>query len=123
MKTYLACLAVLGLLAGGAVRLLGQARGKSVTISGEIVDTACYIGHDSKGAAHAKCATMCAKAGIPLALLDSRSGLLYLPVSLDHKNPNERLLPFVEKKVQVTGTVLEKAGMRGIVIRQIAEAR
>lgn len=123
MKSYVAYVALAGLLAGGAAALLGQAKGKSVTISGEIVDTACYIGHDSKGAAHAKCAAMCAKAGIPLALLDSQNGLLYLPVSLDHKNPNERLLPFVEKKVQVTGTVIEKAGMRGIVIRQITEAR
>ncbi len=123
MKSYVAYVALAGLLAGGAVALLGQAKGKSVTISGEIVDTACYIGHDSKGAGHAKCAAMCAKAGIPLALLDSQSGLLYLPVSLDHKNPNEKLLPFVEKKVQVAGTVVEKAGMRGIVIRQITEAR
>jgi hypothetical protein len=123
MKSHLAYMAVTALLAGAAATLSGQARGKSVTISGEIVDTACYIGHDSKGAAHAQCATVCAKAGIPLALLDSQSGLLYLPVSLEHKNPNERLLPFVEKKVRVSGTVLEKAGMRGIVIRQIAEVR
>lgn len=122
MKTVFVRLLLAGLLPG--ITTLGsQGSGKPATITGQVVDTACYLGHDTKGPGHAKCATLCAKAGIPLALLDSASGLLYLPVSLDHKNPNERLLPFVEKRVRVTGVVIEKGGMRGIVIREISEAK
>lgn len=122
MKTVFVRLLLAGLLPGITTRG-SQGSGKPATITGQVVDTACYLGHDTKGPGHAKCATLCAKAGIPLALLDSASGLLYLPVSLDHKNPNERLLPFVEKRVRVTGVVIEKGGMRGIVIREISEAK
>lgn len=122
MITLFVRLLLAGLLPGMAT-FGSQGSGKPATIAGEIVDTACYLGHNTKGPGHAKCATMCAKAGIPLALLESTTGLLYLPVSLDHENPNEKLLPFVEKRVKVTGVVMEKGGMRGIVIREISEAK
>jgi hypothetical protein len=93
--------------------------GGKVTIAGEVVDTACWIGHDTKGPDHAQCAEMCAKAGIPLAILDTQGDVLYLPISTDHRNPNEKLIPFIDKKVKVSGTVMEKNGMRGIVIEEI----
>ena len=62
---------------------------------------------------------MCAKAGIPLAILDTQGDVLYLPISTDHRNQNEKLMPFIDKKVKVSGTVLEKSGMKGIVIDEI----
>lgn len=98
------------------------APGEKATITGEVVDTACWIGHDTKGSDHAKCAEMCAKAGIPLAILDTAADVMYLPISLDHSNPNAKLLPFLDRKVRVTGTVMEKSGMKGIAIDQIEEA-
>lgn len=122
MRAFLR-LSILASLICYATTLAAQQRGKSATIIGDVVDTACYLGHNMKGPDHAKCATMCAKNGIPLAVLEAQTGLLYLPVALDHKNPNEKLLPFVEKRVRVTGAVIEKGGLRGIVIREISEAR
>jgi hypothetical protein len=97
--------------------------GKPVTITGQVVDVACFVGHNSSGQKHAKCAETCARAGNPLAVLDSASGRLYLPVSMDHKNPNEKLMPFIEKKVKVTGSMLEKAGLRGIAIEKVEAAQ
>lgn len=100
-----------------------QSHGKPITLTGVIVDTACYIGHNTMGPDHAKCAAMCARAGIPLAVLEPKSGSLYLPLGLDHKSPNDRLLPFVEKTVRIKGTVIEKGGIRGLVIQEISAAK
>ncbi len=54
---------------------------KKTTVVGHIVGTACYMGHESKGEEHLACATECAKTGIPLAILESRTGKLYLPLA------------------------------------------
>jgi hypothetical protein len=89
-------------------------------MTARVVDTGCYFSHDT-AADHATCATTCAKNGVPLALLDA-SGKLFMVIAADHQNPNTKLLPFVEKKVKVTGVELEKGGLHGILIKTIAAA-
>lgn len=97
--------------------------GKPIELTALVIDTGCYLSHDTKGEKHVRCATACAKAGVPLALLDEKSGTVYLPIAQDHKNQNLRLMPFIEKKVKVSGTLHEKAGVKGIVIKTVeAEA-
>ncbi len=98
------------------------AKAKRMTLTGLVVDTGCYLSHDTKGEKHIKCATACAKAGVPLAILEEGSGTLYLPIAQDHKNQNLKLLPFIEKKVLVTGVVMEKNGLKGIVLRSVEAA-
>jgi len=97
--------------------------GKSAQITGLVVDIACFVGHDSSGPKHEKCAEACARAGNPLAIYDEAAKVLYLPVSLDHKNPNAKLMGFIEKKVRVSGTVMEKAGLKGIAIEKVEMAQ
>lgn len=97
----------------------GDAR--ATEIIGQVVDIACFVGHDSSGEKHAKCAEACARAGNPLAIFDGKQ--IYLPISMNHKNPNEKLMPFIEKKVKVTGTLKEKAGLQGIVIDKVEAAQ
>lgn len=92
--------------------------GKPITVVGQVVDTGCYLHHDSKGGDHADCAKMCAKAGVPLAILDDK-GKLYLPIATDHKNQNVKLMPFIEKKVKITGLAVDKGGLAGVVIKTI----
>ena len=99
----------------------GEAKAKASQIVGQVVDIACFVGHDSSGEKHAKCAEACARAGNPLAIFDGRQ--LYLPISMNHKNPNEQLMAFIEKKVRVTGTLMEKAGLKGIAIDKVEPAR
>ena len=99
-----------------------EPKGKPVTITGTVVDTGCYMSHDAIGEKHADCATMCAKGGVPLAIVDG-AGKLYMPIAADHKNQNAKLLPFVEKKVKVTGTLLEKGGFAGLTIKTIEAAQ
>jgi hypothetical protein len=113
------------LFLAGATWLAGHDPGKGgrpVTVNGLVVDTGCYLSHDSKGEKHHGCAESCARAGVPLAILDPATGNLYLPVAVDHKNPNERLMPFVEKKVKATGAVIQKGGLRGIALKTVEAA-
>lgn len=95
--------------------------GKPITVVGQVVDTGCYLSHDSKGPDHMACAEACAKAGVPLAILDE-SGKLYIPIAADHKNPNLKLMPFLEKKVKVTGSSMVKGGVNGIAIKTVEAA-
>src|SRR5215831_240094 len=92
--------------------------GKPATIQGAVVDTGCYVSHDSKGESHSACAAACAKKGVPLAILDEK-GILYLPIAVEHQDPNAKLMPFIEKRVKVTGIVLEKDGLKGIAIKGV----
>ena len=89
-----------------------------VTITGTVIDTGCYMIHDGIGPEHEKCARMCAKKGIPLAVVDE-AGKIWLPLGADHRNPNTPLLPFIEKKVRVTGTAVDRGGLAGVAIKTV----
>ncbi len=96
---------------------------KKATITGQVVGTTCYLVHESKGEQHLECATECAEKGIPLAILESGSGQLYLPLaSCHHAAANGQLMPFIEKKVKVTGVVIEKNGMKAIMMEKVEAA-
>jgi hypothetical protein len=110
-----------GLLAA-ALAAHEEHKGKPVTIVGTVIDTGCYMSHDAIGEKHTECATTCAKAGVPLAIVDG-AGKIYIPIAADHKNPNGQLMPFIEKKVKVTGTSLEKGGLEGIAIKTVEAAQ
>ena len=117
---------ILTLLAAASLAMAQHAHydhGTEITMTSLVVDTGCYMSHDSKGEKHTSCATACAKAGVPLGLLDEASGTLYLPVASDHKNQNEKLMPFIEKKVKVTGTMIEKGGVKGFAIKTVEAAK
>jgi hypothetical protein len=96
-------------------------KGKTVSITGTVVDTGCYVSHDSKGEGHAKCAEACAKNGVPLAILDEH-GTLFMPIAVEHKDQNAKLMPFIEKRVKVTGTILEMGGLKGIALQTVEPA-
>ena len=100
-----------------------HAGGKAAQVTGLVVDIACFMGHDSSGPKHAKCAETCARAGNPLAIYDEATKTLYLPVSPDHKNPNAKLMAFIEKRVKVSGTLIEKFGLKGIAIEKVEAAQ
>lgn len=122
MKTTLLTLLAIASLAL-AQHEHGAAAGKDMTMTGLVVDTGCYMAHNSKGEKHEGCAMACAKSGVPLAILDEASGTIYIPVASDHKNQNEKLMLFIERKVKVTGTLIEKGGVKGFAIKTVEAAQ
>ncbi len=70
----LATLAVLGLAAGSA-----GAAGKRISVTGEVIDTWCYLTEIMvpEGTADHQCVIWCAAGGIPVGILDD-SGKVYM---------------------------------------------
>ncbi len=96
---------------------------KDITVTGEVVDIACFIKMGASGSGHKQCATDCAKAGIPLAIATEK-GEIYLPTAKeDMKGANDILLPFVAEKVMVTGKLFEKGGQRLLAINTVEKAK
>jgi len=84
------------------------------TITGEVVDMGCWLGHAARGADHISCATKCLNNGMPMGVLTS-NGTLYL-VTLDHDNadPYVSLKDMAGKNVSITGELLSRSGMKAI---------
>jgi len=64
----------------------------------------------------------CARKTACFSIVDG-AGKVYVPVAADHKNQNTKLMPFVGKKVKVSGTLLEKGELAGRVIKTIEAAQ
>ncbi len=120
------CIAVLLVLALALGTTSGQEKkmSKEATISGEVVDVACYLAGDAKGPDHVACATACAKAGGTLGIL-TVDGKLYVSLLPDDhkKSPNHLLMDFIGKNVEAKGYVRVKGGVNGLMIRSVAEAK
>jgi hypothetical protein len=123
MKRIIAAFAMAALL--GSPLIAGaheMAHGMAATVTGEVVDTGCYLGHASHGASHTSCALKCVKGGMPMAVL-TRQGALYL-VTMNHDNPDpyHRLMDLAGKNVTVTGTLITRNGMKGIDVSSVKPA-
>ena len=99
-----------------------EVKGKYMTIVGEVMDPACYLeaGTKSIGPGHYQCAIDCAKSGQTLAIYARDQDLIYfIAGELPGKNPNDPLMAYIHKKVDVSGTVYHRSGAYGIVITKV----
>jgi hypothetical protein len=97
--------------------------GEHKTIVGEVMDPACFLeaGSKSIGPTHYQCAIDCVRSGQTLAIYDSEHDPIYFVAgALPGRNPNEPLLPYIHKKVDVTGVVYHRSDAWGIVISRVA---
>jgi hypothetical protein len=105
--TYLAALLAVAFMVT-AVSFAGE----KASITGEVIDSACYIKMGARGKDHAQCAKGCAKAGIPLALLTEDGTVVWLASDKDMEGVNEKLVGYAAKKVTLEGTWHEKGGTK-----------
>ena len=104
--------------------VVGRAEGKSSTVKGYVLDSACALTKNLSKPISADCAVACAKAGSPLVIL-ADDGTIYWPISdtKPAKGQNDRVMPFAGQKVSAQGTVYTKGGSHGIVIEKIEAVR
>jgi len=101
---------------GGVPYVSAEPKGERVTVTGEAVDLWCYLEAGDRGPAKKQCATVCARAGNPIALLD-RAGNIYLTAGLKSHQPAQPLLvDKMNEEVTVTGTLVKKGGVQMIYI-------
>jgi len=87
---------------------------KAMTLTGEIVDTGCYLGHGAKGPDHASCAAKCIAGGMPMGLLTADNKLYLLTMSHENADPYNQAKEMAAKMVEITGPVHERSGMLAI---------
>ena len=96
------------------------------TITGQIIDQQCYMKDtaNNKGNDHkmptdmAGCAAMCAKKGMPMALLTS-DGKVYTIAGELAANMNAKLVPHIAHTVSITGDVTSAAGKNTITAAEL----
>ena len=125
MKKLLSALAVLAVAFFTFSGAHAAATGKRVTVTGEIVDTWCYVTEImyGLGTAHHQCAVWCAVGGIPVSVL-GEDGNVYvvLKVEGDSTNvANPRIINIQTHKVTVDGDLYERDGVKYLIVTQVAD--
>src|ERR1700687_3470976 len=94
--------------------------GKSISVTGYVLDSACAFTKGLKKPISAQCATACAKAGSPLVIL-ADNGTIYWPIAdtTPSAGQNEKLMPFAGQRVTASGKVYARGGSTAIVIEKI----
>ena len=113
LKLAVPALLLIAIFAAGEV-------GKSMTIKGYVLDSACAFTKGLKKPISAECATQCAKAGSPLVILTT-SGTIYWPIAdtTPSTGQNDKLIEFAGKQVTVSGKVFQRGGSTAIVISKV----
>ena len=117
---------VVVLLAGLLVAAAAQTPAQSRTITGQVVCLVCYArNHANTGADHddgRMCAQACIKwEGNPAGVLTAE-GKVYQLAGGVVANNNARVLPYIARRVSVTGEIYEKDGMTMIRAEDIKPA-
>ena len=118
-----ALLLVLGVVAiAAADDAKKEAAPAPTTLTGEVVDLSCYMGHGAAGMDHAKCAQSCITKGQPVGFLTT-DGIMYVILGTNHETANKQVVDFAGKKSTITGTVKDQNGLKAIELASIAEAK
>jgi len=104
-----------------ALLFAGSDAGKSISVNGYVLDSACAFTKGLQKPISTQCAQACAKAGSPLVIL-ADNGTIYWPIAdtTPSAGQNEKLLPFAGQRVTASGKAYARGGSTAIVIEKIA---
>ena len=92
------------------------------TVTGEVLDLACYIGKGAKGPAHRRCAQTCAEHGMPLGLL-AEDGKVYVLYPKHGKEDGfEAVKKLAGSNAKLTGKFADKDGLLGMEVHEAVAA-
>jgi hypothetical protein len=103
--------------------LSGAARAKPVTVTGEVIDSWCYLTEIMYplGTAHHQCAIWCAAGGIPVGIL-ADDGTVYILLSLGGRGESvadPALLALQTHRVTLEGQAFARDGMNYLVAERL----
>lgn len=99
---------------------MGADAGKSVSVNGYVLDSACAFTKGLKKPISNECAQSCARAGSPLVIL-ADNGTIYWPIAdtTPSSGQNDKLMPFAGQRVTASGKTYTRGGSTAIVIEKI----
>ena len=114
--TLLLCLMIVGPAAATA---------KRVTVTGEVIDSWCYITQIMypEGTAHHQCALWCAAGGIPVGIVD-KDGVVYMVLKMEQDTTsvaNPAVLRIQTLKVTVDGDLYRRDGMNYLLVSRVID--
>ena len=128
LKTVMAAVLV-GIFSFAAPPADAASTGKSVKVTGEVIDTWCYYsgvmgGPDAVvGTAHHTCALWCAAGGIPVGLL-AEDGTVYMVLKLedsDDVHSSDRFLDIQSDVLVAQGTHFKRDGVNYLVVDKVID--
>ena len=123
-------LGAISLFAVMAIQPAIGAEGQQRTITGEVMDTWCYVSQIMGpsdfviGTSHHVCAVWCAAGGIPVGLLDKSDGKIYMILGVGDDTTsvaNKALLDIQSHEITVEGTTYELDGINYLMVSNIVE--
>ena len=93
---------------------------QEITIKGELVDSLCYVGMAANGKGHKQCAIDCAKAGIPISILEDGTGKLYTVLPKEDKTGYPAsVINKMGETVTLKGDLYENGGQRYVTVESV----
>ncbi len=92
---------------------------EAVTVSGEVVDLACYLSKGSKGKRHKQCAQLCAKKGLPIGVLSDAGDVYLLIEDHDDPAPYDAAKELAGERATVSGKKFTKGGVQSVLVSEI----
>jgi hypothetical protein len=96
--------------------------GEDATLTGEVLDAACYAAHGRKGAGpgHRRCAQECIqKKNFPIALLTEKEEVILLVPDHADERPYEQLKELAAQTVTVEGKRFTRGGLPALIVTSV----
>ncbi len=108
-----------------AAQAAAPAAAKRVKVTGEVIETWCSVSAImyAYGTAHHQCAVWCTAGGIPVGLKD-KDGTFYMILKIEEDDSNvanPRLATFLSRDVTVDGDLIERDGVKYLLITKVAD--
>jgi hypothetical protein len=95
--------------------------GTEITVTGEVLDMACYIADNLSGPEHAECAKACIRKGLPVGIKSQDDGRVYLLVG-SNNSLNDQLADYAARTITVKGKIRSRDGfamLDGVTIQKL----
>jgi len=116
LRTKISLLAIV--FCAASLTSLGQDK-KPATISGEVLDMACYSASGASGEGHKSCAAACIKGGSPMGVLTSDGKVYLLVENHDKKDAYAEAQKHAGEQITATGTLSDRGGLNALIVDEV----
>lgn len=111
-------------LRGGLLLLALAAPMSAATVTGEVIESFCYAKVGVGGPSHAACGIKCARAGVPVGVVEEKTRRVFILLPAKHDAPlPSALIERMGRVVTIDGDVVVKGGATFLVVRSFRPTR